>query len=147
MNQTANGVISSIDALIDLLESIEQFVNRLDIYTQIPLTPAMIEIMVKIIVELSPYSLWWPKNSSNDDPVSAFSPPSSPTQCDAVKYVKKLLGEKDVEAVLQRLDRLTQDEARNTAAETLMVVHSLFHNTSVVMEGKQTYSVFTRPFI
>jgi hypothetical protein len=52
MNQTANGVISSIDALIDLLESIEQFVNRLDIYTQIPLTPAMIEIMVKIIVEL-----------------------------------------------------------------------------------------------
>jgi hypothetical protein len=28
-----------------------------------------------------------------------------------------------------------------------MVVHSLVHNMSVVMEGKQMYSVFTRPFI
>jgi hypothetical protein len=35
-----------------MLESIEQFTNRLDIYTQIPLTPAMVEIVVKIIVEL-----------------------------------------------------------------------------------------------
>lgn len=51
-NQAANGVISSIDTLIDVLESIEQYVNRLDIYTQIPLTPTMVEIVVKIIVEL-----------------------------------------------------------------------------------------------
>ena len=28
-----------------------------------------------------------------------------------------------------------------------MVVHSLVHNMSVVMEGKQTYSVCTLPFI
>jgi hypothetical protein len=41
-----------IDALIDLLESIEQFVNPLDIYTQIPFTPAMVEIVITIIVEL-----------------------------------------------------------------------------------------------
>jgi hypothetical protein len=41
-----------IDALIDLLESIEQFVNPLDIYTQIPFTPSMVEIVIKIIVEL-----------------------------------------------------------------------------------------------
>jgi hypothetical protein len=51
-NQAANGVISSFEALVDLLESIEQFINRLDIYTQIPLTPAMVETVVKIIVEL-----------------------------------------------------------------------------------------------
>jgi hypothetical protein len=52
VNQAAKGTISSGDALVDLLESIEQFVNRLDIYTRIPLTPAMVEIVVKIMVEL-----------------------------------------------------------------------------------------------
>jgi len=44
-------VISSGDAL-NLLETIEQFVKRLDIYTRVPLTPAMVEIVVKILVEL-----------------------------------------------------------------------------------------------
>jgi hypothetical protein len=68
------------------------------------------------------------------------------TQLDAVKFVKKLLGEKDVEAALQRLDRLTQDEARSTAVETLRVIHGLVHNMSVVMEGKQTYLGCAPPF-
>ena len=50
--QAAKGRVSNCDALIDLLESIEHFVNRLDIYTRIPSTPAMDEIVVKILVEL-----------------------------------------------------------------------------------------------
>jgi hypothetical protein len=53
-----------------------------------------------------------------------------------VKFVKKLLGEHDVEAVLQRLDRLTQDEARTTAAQTLEVVYGLVQNIRVVMGGE-----------
>jgi hypothetical protein len=40
-----------------------------------------------------------------------------------------------VETTLQRLDRLTQDEARMTVAQTLGVVHGLVNNTRVVMEG------------
>ena len=51
------------------------------------------------------------------------------------KFAKKLLGESEVEAVLQRLDRLTQDEARMTVAQTLGVVHGLVGNVGVVMEG------------
>jgi ribosomal 50S subunit-associated protein YjgA (DUF615 family) len=58
------------------------------------------------------------------------------TERNAVKFVKKHFGEKDVEAILQRLDRLTQDEARTTAAQTLEVVHGLVQNMRVVMEGK-----------
>lgn len=50
--QTANGIISTCDALVDLLEAIESFVNRLDIYTQISSTPAIDEIVIKIFVEL-----------------------------------------------------------------------------------------------
>jgi hypothetical protein len=51
------------------------------------------------------------------------------------KFAKKLLGESDIEAVLQRLDRLTQEEARVTAANTLEVVHGLFNNLKEVMDG------------
>jgi hypothetical protein len=53
----------------------------------------------------------------------------------AEKFAKKLLGESDVEAVLRRLDRLTQEEARMTVAHTLDVVHGLFDNLRVVMDG------------
>jgi hypothetical protein len=52
INQAAKGVIDSYDALLDLLESIEHFLCRLDIYTQIPSSPAMDEMIVKIMVEL-----------------------------------------------------------------------------------------------
>ena len=52
IHQVANGVIASYDGIVDLLESIEHFLERLDIYTRIPPTPAMDEILVKITVEL-----------------------------------------------------------------------------------------------
>lgn len=52
INQAANGVANSYDALVDLLESIQHFLNRLDIYTRIPSTIPMDEIVVKIIVEV-----------------------------------------------------------------------------------------------
>ena len=43
---------SNCDALVDLLGSIEHFLNRLNIYTLIPATSAMNEIVYKILVEL-----------------------------------------------------------------------------------------------
>ena len=52
VDQAAKGVTSSWDALLELLESIEHFLNRLDIYTRIPRTLAMDEMVVKIMVEL-----------------------------------------------------------------------------------------------
>jgi hypothetical protein len=58
-------------------------------------------------------------------------------QCAAEKFTKKLLGEGEIETVLERLDRLTHDEARMTVAQTLGVVHGLMGNMKVVMEGAQ----------
>ena len=52
------------------------------------------------------------------------------------KFAKKLLGESEIEAVLQRLDRLTQEEGRMTVTQTLEVVHGLMNNVKVVMNGK-----------
>src|SRR6266436_3761944 len=51
------------------------------------------------------------------------------------KFTRKLLGESEIEAVLQRLDRLTREEARITVAQTLGVVHGLVGSIKVVMEG------------
>ena len=53
-----------------------------------------------------------------------------------MRLVKKLLGENEVEAVLQRIDRLTLDEARTTAAQTLQVVYGLVQNMRAVIDGQ-----------
>ncbi len=50
--QAANGVDSSNDALVVIFESIERALKRLAIYTQIPNTPALDEMVVKIMMEL-----------------------------------------------------------------------------------------------
>ena len=48
----AKFVSASYDALVDLFECIENFLRRLKIYSDIPSTPAMAEILVKIMAEL-----------------------------------------------------------------------------------------------
>ena len=50
--QAVDGVSSSYDALVDLFECIGNFLKRLRIYTDIPLTPSMMDIIVQIMVEL-----------------------------------------------------------------------------------------------
>ena len=57
----------------------------------------------------------------------------------AGKFARKLLGEGEIEAVLQRLDRLTVDEARLTGTQTLQVVHGLLNNMKLVMNGTQPF--------
>ena len=48
----AKDVRASYDALVDIFECIENFVRRLNIYTEIPPTPVMTEMVIKIMVEL-----------------------------------------------------------------------------------------------
>jgi hypothetical protein len=55
----------------------------------------------------------------------------------AEKIGQSVLGGNEVEAVLQRLDRLTQDEARTTAAQTFKVIYGLAQDMRVVMDGEQ----------
>jgi len=98
----------------------------------------MSEILVKIMVELLSAIALATKQVKQKRPSESRPFPNARhailTKRDAVRVVKKLLGENDVEAVLQRLDRLTQDEARTTAAQTLEVVYSLFQNMKEVLD-------------
>lgn len=46
------------------------------------------------------------------------------------------MGEDEIMAVLHRLDKLTQEEARVTVAQTLEVVQGLVSSMKVVMDGE-----------
>jgi hypothetical protein len=50
--QAVKDVSTSYDALVDLFASFENFLSRLGIYTGVPPTPALTNVLVKIIVEL-----------------------------------------------------------------------------------------------
>ena len=52
VSQAFKGVAADLDALVDLLEYVEHFLKRLNIYTKVPPTTAMTEIIVKIMAEL-----------------------------------------------------------------------------------------------
>ena len=50
--QAAKDVHSSQETLIDVFERIENFFFRLEVYTAVPATPEMMDMMVKIMVEV-----------------------------------------------------------------------------------------------
>ncbi|KAF8465153.1 hypothetical protein DFH94DRAFT_360795 [Russula ochroleuca] len=112
-------ISSSYDALVDLFASFENFLSRLSIYAGVPPTPVLTNVLVKIIVEL----------------LSTLALATKQVKQGRIKkFMKKLQGENDIEATLQRLDRLTLDEARATAAQTLEVVYGLVQQRKAVMD-------------
>ena len=50
--QAAKDVRSSQETLIDLFGRIEHFLRRLEVYTAVPPTPEMMDMMAKIMVEV-----------------------------------------------------------------------------------------------
>ena len=101
----------------------------------------MTEITVKILVELL-YILALTSEGIKQGKTSEFVFSDVlyyRTQRITEKFAKKFFGDKEIEAVLKRLDRLTHDEARNTVAQTLEVVYGLVQNMKVVMDGEQIY--------
>jgi hypothetical protein len=98
----------------------------------------MTDIIVKIMVQLlSVLALATKQIAQKRFSKCAVAYTLSVAQCTTEKFAKKLLGETEIEEVLQRLDRLTQEEARITVAQTLGVVHGLVGNVKIIMEGVQ----------
>jgi hypothetical protein len=52
MSQAAQDVRASQDTLINIFEHIEMFFRRLEIYTEVPVTTEMMDIIVQIMVEV-----------------------------------------------------------------------------------------------
>jgi hypothetical protein len=120
VNQAANGVITSFDVLADLLESIERFVNRLQLEKRLLRTPATDEALIKLYVELiSTLARVTRKLNNRRSRERSLWLTRYLTQCHAVKLVKNFFGVKDIKEARQRLDRLVQEEAATTAAQIL----------------------------
>ena len=62
------------------------------------------------------------------------------------KFAKKFLGEREIEVVLQKLDRLTREESRLTVTQILELVHGLVNNVKVVMESTQRFLGWPQTF-
>ncbi|KAI0263673.1 hypothetical protein BGY98DRAFT_1182067, partial [Russula aff. rugulosa BPL654] len=101
---------ASRDKLIDLFNCIERFFQRLEIYTGITPTTAMTDIIVGIMAEI----------------LAILAMATKEVKRGRLKtYFRKLVGNTDIEDSLQRLDRLTQEEARMASAEVLKVAHTV----------------------
>jgi hypothetical protein len=118
-------VTSSYDALLDLFECLGNFLKRLEVYTTIPPIPMMIDLIVKIMVELLSVLALTTKQIKQ----GRFSECINQiyvgyAQCVAEKFVKKLLGKRNgkIQGSLERLDRLTKDEGLSAVAQTLGIV-------------------------
>jgi hypothetical protein len=145
--QAAGGVTSSYDALLDLFECLASFLKRLEIYTTITPTPIMTDIIIKIMVELlSVLALATKQIKQGRLSKCAVGVTLPVAKCTTEKFAKKLLGDSEIEDILQRLDRLTQDEARLTVTQTLGVVHGLLGNMKIVMEGAERLHVCSQIF-
>ncbi|KAH9019340.1 hypothetical protein EDB83DRAFT_2556025, partial [Lactarius deliciosus] len=115
--QAAKDVVASQDALVDIFERIEGFFRRLETYSEVPTTEAMKDTIVKIMVEV----------------LGIFGIVTKEMkQGRAKKYLKKLVGRRDVEDALGRLDRLTQQEVQMAIVQVLQVSHDVKNGVQTV---------------
>ncbi|KAI0269711.1 hypothetical protein BGY98DRAFT_1190196, partial [Russula aff. rugulosa BPL654] len=107
---TAKDVRAGQDALFEIFERIEAFFQRLEIYTKAAFNQEMVDIITKIMVEV----------------LNVLGIATKEIRQGRIKkYLRKLIGRTDIEDVLKRLDRLTQEEARMAAAQILKVANTV----------------------
>ena len=119
-------VRASQDTLIDLFDRMESFFKRLEKYIQFRPTPAMTDIIVKIMVEIISILGIVTKEIRQGRTSMLFLIDVTP-KVDLLteKYFKKLAGRNDVEDAFQRLDKLTPEEALMAAAETMTITRDI----------------------
>ena len=111
---------------MDLFGRLEYFFKRLEKYIEVRPTAAMTDIIVKIMVEVLSIIGIVTKEVGQGRTSMSFPVDISPKiDGHAETYLKKLVGRKDVEEALQRLDQLTQEEGRMAAAEALTISRSI----------------------
>ncbi|KAI0247931.1 hypothetical protein BJV78DRAFT_858316 [Lactifluus subvellereus] len=117
----AKDIAATDDALVDLFGSIRNFLDRLKIYTAIPPNPEMTRIIVKTMTEL----------------LSILALATNQLKESRLRtYVKLLLGDRGVLDAVQKLDKLTREEAQMTGTQILKITHDLMIYMKTVMGGR-----------
>ncbi|KAH9022696.1 hypothetical protein EDB85DRAFT_1895136 [Lactarius pseudohatsudake] len=136
----AKDVAASQDALIDIFGRIESFFRRLEEYSEVPTTEAMKDIIVKIMVEvLGIFGIVTKEMKQGRTSESIRDDALPVADRDSVRYLKKLIGRRDVEDALGRLDRLTQQEVQMAIVQVLKISHHVKDGVQTV--GKQVQGV------
>ncbi|KAI0249021.1 hypothetical protein BJV78DRAFT_1230625, partial [Lactifluus subvellereus] len=123
----AKDVVASHGKVVNLFERIQFFLERLNIYTGIPLTTKMTELLGKIMAQLLS--------------ILALSTKEM-TQGRIKKFFNRLVGRTEVEDALQRLDMLTKEESGMTMARNLAVTHLVDSNAADFKNGRRTVPYF-----
>ena len=104
----------------------EYFFKRLEKYIDVRPSTAMTDIIVKIMVEvLSVLGIVTKEIRQGKLSMSFHDDMSPKVDLRAEMFFKRLVGARDVEAALWRLDKLTQEEARMAAAEALKITRGI----------------------
>ncbi|KAF8260191.1 hypothetical protein EI94DRAFT_1706487 [Lactarius quietus] len=102
-------------SLTELFDKIENFFVRLQTYTEVPPTPAMTNVMGKIMAEVLCMLAIATKVMKQGRTKTFF---------------KNLVGRKDIDGALQRLDKLEQGELRTVTAQVLKTTSDIKGVTS-----------------
>ena len=123
-SQAMKDVAASHDTLINLFERIHFFLQRLNSYTGIPLTSGLTELLGMImaqilsILALSTKAMTERRISESIDSLCPFL-----ADYDLETFLKTLVGRKEVEDALLRLDSLTKEESLMAVTRNLEATH------------------------
>ena len=119
-------VEASQDILIDVFERIENFFRRLEVYTDVPLTPAMTDMMVKIMIEVLDI-LGTATKEMKESRASEVTLTLELLRAHVLseKFLKRVAGIKKLEDGLKKLDKMTNEEARMANAEVLKIAYGI----------------------
>ena len=131
--QVVRDIVASHDTLIHLFERINFFLQRLNIYTEIPLTNDLTELLGKIMAELLSILAISTKEMS-DRKMSKLIHSLSSFLADygLERFLKRLVGKTNVEDGFQRLDTLTKEETLMAVTRNLEVTHHIDGNVMAV---------------
>jgi hypothetical protein len=134
--QAAKDIRKSHKALIDIFGRIEGSFQRLDMYPQVPSTTEMLDTIVQIMAEvLTILGIATKEIKQGRISELSFMSVSPVTERSSEMYGKRLIGKTDMEDALEKLDRLTQEEARIIIAKNLWVTHAVTER-AISVEGK-----------
>jgi hypothetical protein len=104
----------------------KSFFERLKAYIEVPQTPNMAGVIVKVMIQVL-YILSIATKELNESSASELIPWRRATSLLAYlfseNFFKRLVGRKKIEDALQRLDKLAQEEAHMATVEGLKATH------------------------
>ena len=118
--------VNASRGVMEIFEYIEHFFKRLESYIPAPMTEAITDMMAKMMVEvLKVFGLVTEevKRGRASEPITDDTFKFRVAHKDLEKYLRKLIGRRDIEDALKSLDKLTQEVARMFAAEVLRTSH------------------------